>query len=219
MPEGGAVCSRRRKSLLPRFYGAYSITIQNHEKHFVVMESVFRDARQVNGVPGIHQVYDLKGSWIDRHAGIGSGGTLKDMDLHQPLMINRADADALVEELRHDSDLLRSANLMDYSLLLGVHNQQVATSDLDVRRAVPDAPDPGPGFVVSQQVNVPEYYMGMIDVLQAWNLSKRIERWAKIVLKGRWAKDVKDGMSAVEPNAYRDRFLVMLAHQFGLVDT
>jgi len=134
-------------------------------------------------------------------------------------MINRADADALVEELRHDSDLLRSANLMDYSLLLGVHNQQVATSDLDVRRAVPDAPDPGPGFVVSQQVNVPEYYMGMIDVLQAWNLSKRIERWAKIVLKGRWAKDVKDGMSAVEPNAYRDRFLVMLAHQFGLVDT
>ena len=34
----------RRGSLLPRFYGAYSITIQNHEKRFVVMESVFREA-------------------------------------------------------------------------------------------------------------------------------------------------------------------------------
>lgn len=66
---------------------------------------------------------------------------------------------------------------------------------------------------------MPEYYMGVIDVLQAWNLSKRMERWAKIVLKGRWTKDVRDGMSAVEPNAYRDRFLVMLAHQFGLTDT
>ena len=27
--------------------------------------------------------------------------------------------------------------------------------------------------------------MGVIDVLQAWNMTKRMERWAKIVIKGR----------------------------------
>ena len=42
-----------RGSLLPRFYGAYSITIQNHEKRFVVMESVFREAPKGK----VHQRY------------------------------------------------------------------------------------------------------------------------------------------------------------------
>ena len=32
----------------------------------------------------------------------------------------------------------------------------------------------------------------------------------------RWAKDVKDGMSAIEPVAYRDRFLAGMGHQLGL---
>ena len=164
---------KRRRSLLPRFYGAYSITIQKCEKHFVVMESVFRHAPDMK----VHQCYDLKGSWVDRRSGIAamqSGiGTLKDMDLIQPLKIARSDAEAVLEELRHDSELLRSANLMDYSLLLGVHNQRVHTETLDVRRSAE--------AVVSNAIDVPEYYMGVIDIFQAWNLQKRLERLAKTV--------------------------------------
>jgi 1-phosphatidylinositol-4-phosphate 5-kinase len=200
----------RRKSLLPRFYGAYSITIQNHEKHFVVMASVFKDAP--NGK--VHQCYDLKGSWIDRHAGIKAahGGTYKDMDVHKPLRIEHASAEALLEELKHDSELLRSHGLMDYSLLLGVHNQEIATEGLPLR--VRNAGD----GVVASHVDVPGYYMGLIDILQAWNLSKRLERFAKILFKGRFAKDVRDGMSAVEPDLYRDRFLSSMAHQLGAND-
>ena len=114
----------RNKSLLPRFYGAYSITIQAHEKHFVVMESVFRNA------PGlkVHMAYDLKGSWVDRHAGVGaaqSGGTLKDMDMITPMRLSKSEASATLRQLKADCELLRSSNLMDYSLLLGVHNQAV----------------------------------------------------------------------------------------------
>ena len=58
---------------------ADSITLQNHEKHFVVMESVFHAAP--NGK--VHVVYDLKGSWIDRNSGVKAahGGTYKDMDM------------------------------------------------------------------------------------------------------------------------------------------
>ena len=46
----------RRQSLLSRFYGAYSITIQGHTKHFVVMESVFHQCP--NGK--VHEIFDLK---------------------------------------------------------------------------------------------------------------------------------------------------------------
>ena len=199
----------RRKSLLPRFYGAYSITIQNHEKHFVVMESVFRDAPKGK----VHQVYDLKGSWIDRHAGIKAahGGTYKDMDLHTPLKLEPSVAEALLEELRHDTRLLMNANLMDYSLLLGVHNQPVATHGLPGLKVA----ETSAGSVASE-VDVPGYFMGLIDVLQAWNLSKRSERYAKNLFKGRFAKEVKDGMSAVEPNLYRRRFLAGIGYQLGV---
>ena len=99
---------------------------------------------------------------------------------------------------------------MDYSLLLGVHNQPVDTAGLA------DPESTSEGGVVARQVDVPCYYMGLIDVLQAWNVAKRAERFAKIAFKGRWARDVRDGMSAIEPVAYRERFLAGIGHQLGV---
>ena len=208
LPKYYAHMWRRRGSLLPRFYGAYSITIQNHEKHFVVMQSVFRAAPKGK----VHQAYDLKGSWIDRHSGIKAahGGTYKDMDMHKPLCLPRGAAESLLDELRADTELLASANLMDYSLLLGVHNQAVSTVGL------PCEVEGTEGGVVASQVDVPGYYMGLIDVLQAWNFSKRLERYAKIVLKWRWKPEVRDGMSAIEPVSYRRRFLAGIGYQLGV---
>ena len=161
----------------------------------------------------MHVVYDLKGSWIDRHAGIKAahGGTYKDMDLHKPLSLSPEVAEGLLEELRHDSALLMNANLMDYSLLLGVHNQAVPTAGLPGLRVAGTE-----GGSIASEVDVPGYYMGLIDVLQAWNFSKRTERYAKILFKGRFAKEVKDGMSAVEPVAYRKRFLAGIGYQLGV---
>lgn len=50
----------------------------------------------------------------------------------------------------------------------------------------------GPGF----------YYIGLIDILQTWNMAKRFERFVKTVLL---RKD-PDGISAMAPKPYRDRF-------------
>jgi len=207
----------RRRSLLPRLYGAYSITIQNHEKYFVVMESVFCEAPKGK----VHQRYDLKGSWIDRHAGMKAahGGTFKDMDMHQPLRLPDGHADRFLDELKADTALLRDANLMDYSLLLGVHNEAVPTAGLPVQRAEASAASAGHGGddgLIAREVDVPRYYMGLIDVLQAWDLNKRLERLAKIFLKGRFARHVRDGMSALEPTAYRERFLTGIGYQLGV---
>lgn len=38
----------------------------------------------------------------------------------------------------------------------------------------------------------------------------------KIVLKGRFGKHVRAGMSAIEPTVYRTRFLAGVSYQLGL---
>jgi 1-phosphatidylinositol-4-phosphate 5-kinase len=55
----------------------------------------------------------------------------------------------------------------------------------------------------SRSVVGPEFvFMGMIDMLQEWTWNKRFERWSKILFK---QKD-PDGISAIEPGAYKLRF-------------
>ena len=182
------------------------------------MESVFCEAPKGK----VHQRYDLKGSWIDRHAGMKAahGGTYKDMDMHQPLRLPEGHADRILDELKADTALLRDANLMDYSLLLGVHNEAVPTASLPMQRAEATAAAAGghggDEGQIAREVDVPRYYMGLIDVLQAWDLNKRLERLAKIFFKGRFARHVRDGMSALEPTAYRERFLTGIGYQLGV---
>jgi hypothetical protein len=135
------------------------------------------------------------------------------MDMHKPLSLDVEYAEGLYDELQHDSELLRSHQLMDYSLLLGVHNEAVPTDTLTPTLGVVQSGNAG---TVARQVDVPGYYMGLIDVLQEWNLSKRLERYAKILFKGRFAKEVRDGMSALEPTAYRERFLAGMSYQLGV---
>jgi hypothetical protein len=51
--------------------------------------------------------------------------------------------------------------------------------------------------------------MGIIDILQVWNWQKRMERFAKAVR----GKDI-EGLSAIDPQAYRDRFVTKLQSHF-----
>ena len=194
----------RRRSLLPRFYGAYSITIQNHEK----LCGRSRSSARRRAERSTSATTPRAGS-----TAIGVGGTAARSRTWTCQAAKLADgiAEGLLDDLRHDTQLLCSHNLMDYSLLLGVHNQAVATEGLPGLKVKTTD-----GGVVADEVDVPGYYMGLIDILQAWNLSKRIERYSKIVFKGRWAKEVKDGMSAIEPTAYRERFLAGIGHQLGV---
>lgn len=46
------------------------------------------------------------------------------------------------------------------------------------------------------------YYIGIIDVLQEWNFTKQMERFLKIYFK----RYDGDGLSAIEPVAYSERF-------------
>ena len=93
-----------RFTLLCRIFGLHRVASRGdkRETYFVVMGNVFPIDKP------IHERYDLKGSWIDRHSGVKAahGGCLKDMDMHKPLCVSRPYAEAIFEELKHDSELV-----------------------------------------------------------------------------------------------------------------
>ena len=87
------------------------------------------------------RLYDLKGSLVGRQASEkdrANGGVLKDLDLmndHQKLHLGSKKT-AFMTQLKRDAMFLAQLNIMDYSLLVGIH-------DRDQRKAS------GLGYVVS----------------------------------------------------------------------
>lgn len=59
------------------------------------------------------------------------------------------------------------------------------------------------GMQASVVTGPTKFYVGIIDILQTWNVNKRLERYSKIYFK---CVD-GNGLSAVEPERYRDRFV------------
>lgn len=72
----------------------------------------------------IHRKFDLKGSTqgrVTKPSKIETGTTLKDLDLDVAFKLEEGWHQRLHEQLARDAQLLESMNVMDYSLLLGVH--------------------------------------------------------------------------------------------------
>lgn len=90
--------------------------------HFVVMTSVFDTPAQIN------TIYDLKGSLVGRAATQkerDSGGVLKDQDLlsDKRKIHLGAKKEAFMAQLQKDAMFLAKLNIMDYSLLVGIHDR------------------------------------------------------------------------------------------------
>ena len=111
------------KTLLPQYLGMYRLTVDNVEHYLVVMRNIFSNHLR------IHKKYDLKGSTIDREASQKERGkddpTFKDNDFLNDgvkICIGEEAKAKLMETLAADVDFLTKLHIMDYSLLLGVHN-------------------------------------------------------------------------------------------------
>mmetsp|Transcript_29118 Transcript_29118/g.51172 ORF Transcript_29118/g.51172 Transcript_29118/m.51172 type:complete len:579 (+) Transcript_29118:184-1920(+) len=106
-------------TLLCRFYGMHRVKPAGKMRsfHFLIMESVFDTSLE------IHQIFDLKGSMVNRFAKRGES-VFKDIDfVDNNFMFRLPDkvAKTLKSVVRKDSGFLKECNLMDYSLLVGVH--------------------------------------------------------------------------------------------------
>ncbi|EST08039.1 Phosphatidylinositol-4-phosphate 5-kinase, core [Kalmanozyma brasiliensis GHG001] len=119
-------------TLLSRFYGLHRVKLPHGRKiHFVIMNNLFPPHRD------IHETYDLKGSSIGRDypeekAAAKSGAVLKDLNwLRRGREIELGpEKRALFEaQLRSDVALMQRLNIMDYSLLIGLHDMRRGNID------------------------------------------------------------------------------------------
>lgn len=112
-------------TLLSQFYGLHRVKIPYGKKiHFVVMNNLFPPHRD------IHRTFDLKGSTIGRNfreedLEKNPRATLKDLNwlrrnLH--LEFGPAKRKLFVEQMERDVRLLQKLKIMDYSLLVGIHD-------------------------------------------------------------------------------------------------
>ncbi|XP_062490448.1 phosphatidylinositol 4-phosphate 5-kinase type-1 gamma [Pezoporus occidentalis] len=112
------------RTLLPKFYGLYCVQSGGKNIRVVVMNNI------LPRVVKMHLKFDLKGSTYKRRASKKekekSSPTYKDLDFMQDipegLMLDADTFTALVKTLQRDCLVLESFKIMDYSLLLGVHN-------------------------------------------------------------------------------------------------
>jgi 1-phosphatidylinositol-4-phosphate 5-kinase len=123
-------------TLLSRFYGLHRVKLPHGRKiHFVIMNNLFPAHKD------IHESYDLKGSTVGRiypeeRARENPRAVLKDLNWinrGKELELGPEKRALLTEQLRRDAELLKELQVMDYSLLVGIHNMQRGNRD-NVRR-------------------------------------------------------------------------------------
>ena len=117
------------ETLLPQYLAMYRTTVDTKEYYYIVLRNVFSPSKK------IHKKYDLKGSRIDREAKDSekeqTTPTFKDNDFTQENMklhIGETARLKVLEKLKKDVNFLSSLNIMDYSLLVGIHDGDVIDS-------------------------------------------------------------------------------------------
>ncbi|KAI7874752.1 SAICAR synthase-like protein [Lichtheimia hyalospora FSU 10163] len=119
-------------TLLSRFYGLHRIKLPRGRKiHFIVMGNVFPASKD------LHLVFDLKGSTFGRFTPEERLATnpmtvLKDQNWtarSQKLQLGPEKKNVLIQQLERDIALLTSMNIMDYSMLVGIHDMERENTD------------------------------------------------------------------------------------------
>jgi len=206
-------------TLVTRFYGFHRIREGNGPfMSFIVMENLFRDTPL-----NIHEIYDLKGSTVNRHVTVKEGDkssvALKDNNFHHELSLGPAARAVFLQQLEQDIRWMEYRNICDYSLLVGIHfraegnvlsdnhwNTETTLEEfinqLDGDISAEDTPRLFKKFhngILSADRSA-VYFIGIIDTLTEYNLKKRGEHFAKSLLHG------SSLISAVPPTPYRRRY-------------
>ncbi|XP_065920767.1 phosphatidylinositol 4-phosphate 5-kinase type-1 beta-like isoform X2 [Dysidea avara] len=112
-------------SLIVRLYGLYQVRLAWEQKYIsvILMENIFHSLKHLK----IHEKYDLKGSTVGRRVKRGNvtaGTTLKDLNLQKKVYVGPENKTAVLEQLAKDTAFLAGLQIMDYSMILGIHDHQ-----------------------------------------------------------------------------------------------
>uniref|UniRef100_A0A8C6SCA4 Phosphatidylinositol 5-phosphate 4-kinase type-2 gamma n=1 Tax=Neogobius melanostomus TaxID=47308 RepID=A0A8C6SCA4_9GOBI len=114
-------------TLLPQFLSMYRVSVDNEDTYLLVMRNVFSHRLTV------HRKYDLKGSLVCREASfkekVKELPTYKDVDFRnnlEKIYLDDAEKEKLMDKLNRDIEFLARCRIMDYSLLVGIHDVEQA---------------------------------------------------------------------------------------------
>ena len=202
-------------TLLCSFYGLFKIRFNRKKNDWIVvivMENAF------NTPLTLHTKFDLKGStknrFVDAKEQAAGCSVLKDLNFQSKIYLDQPDAHQFVQQAEEDASFLASYNMMDYSLLLGVHAPDLMESDEEEEdhtsklQRLTNGRDrwrrhqggiEGRSQVPNQQNEV--YFVSIIDFLQLYDTSKRLEN----AIKGKFMGKERE-VSAVSGAKYAERF-------------
>lgn len=187
------------ESLLPRMIGLYKLEFYGAPRipnvTMVVMTNFFA------GVYEIHCKYDLKGSTYKRTASEKErkkkSPVYKDLDwMAQGRKItfpSKDEINSIRKRLEKDTAFLSSNNLIDYSLLVGVHER--------ANNKRYDGVSSEAMHVVRSVGKTEVRYFGIVDILTPYLWPKKLETICKRNLACR------RGISCRSPKKYRSRFM------------
>eukprot|EP00294_Goniomonas_avonlea_P010972 CAMPEP_0114564336 /NCGR_PEP_ID=MMETSP0114-20121206/13659_1 /TAXON_ID=31324 /ORGANISM="Goniomonas sp, Strain m" /LENGTH=390 /DNA_ID=CAMNT_0001750383 /DNA_START=93 /DNA_END=1265 /DNA_ORIENTATION=+ len=203
LPDYCQHMENERGSLLCKFVGCFTLRFlaslpglgSDSHVDFVVM---------LNALPAdlpMHSRFDLKGSTVGRTAhaeGAAPADVVrKDLDLPETggvFCIPAAARRTLLLLVEADSLFLERHGVMDYSLLVGVH--EISSHGWDE----------APAGTVKSSCGTRLYCFGIIDVLSAFDMTRRLESFVKGL------KHNKRELSCVNPEDYGSRFRNRIAN-------
>ncbi|KAF7245688.1 Phosphatidylinositol 5-phosphate 4-kinase type-2 alpha [Varanus komodoensis] len=230
-------------TLLPQFLGMYRLTVDGVEVYMIVTRNVFSHRLSV------YRKYDLKGSTVAREASDKEKAkelpTFKDNDFindGQKIYIDDTNKKMFLEKLKKDVEFLAQLKLMDYSLLVGIHDVERAEQEeieceendddegeSDGTHPVGTPPDSPGNTLNSLQPLAPGEFDPTIDVygIKCHENAPRKEVYFMAIIDilthydakkkaAHAAKTVKHGagaeISTVNPEQYSKRFLDFIAN-------
>lgn len=192
--------SSANSSLLPRYLGLYKLIFQDDtpDVTLVVMTNFFAAANE------IHKKFDLKGSTYHREASekerAKSSPVYKDLDwMREGRKISFDTVDevnAIRMRLEKDTLYLSSQRLIDYSLLVGIHEINDGTNNIQAQDEAMD--------VISARTSKDIQYFGLVDILTPYVVKKRAETICTGTLICR------PGISCQPPTKYQKRFMTFV---------
>jgi len=194
-----------------------------HKVYFIVMVNMF------NTPVEIHRRYDLKGSWVGRETNVQDPGVaLRDGNFKQAkehINIHPDCRDRFIAQIKNDTIFLRENNIIDYSLLLGIHDvhegeEHMLISD-DYMSSCSTSDTLGAyvdsfrwGTMLNSAVLSTDkkaiYFMGIIDILTSYGAIKKLEHHAKGLAYDR------RGISCCPPSFYASRFNDFIQRAFNV---
>lgn len=172
-------CDETPGTYLCKIFGVFT----TGRDHFVVMNNVLKSP--------CNQIYDLKGSNVERRfVGVNIEANWRGKRL------NVRDRGMILSMFRNDVEFLRSLNLMDYSVLIGINEEEDSGFELF----------DGTGRMIRrvESNDIEEYSLGIVDVFTEYSFSKRVENIFQMFCCCSGNKSSKN------PQKYSERFLDLI---------